>query len=70
MDTAVTDHHSSKTEATSINCAKQLKYSLNKRSDYFTRKNYFTERKRALRCIHPRTFDLGITVRVGAKLRC
>jgi len=35
-------------------------------------KNYFTERKRALRYIHPRTFDFGFTVKVGGgtKLRC
>jgi len=33
-------------------------------------KNYLKERKRALSDIHPCIFDLGLTVRVGAKLRC
>jgi len=31
---------------------------------------YFTERKTALRYIHPRTFYVGFTVKIGAKLRC
>jgi len=33
-------------------------------------KNYLKELKRAMSDILPRTFDLGLTVRVGAKLRC
>jgi len=32
--------------------------------------NFFTERKRALRYIHPRTLYVQFTVRVEAKLRC
>jgi len=39
------------------------------RSDYFTGKNYFTEKKRALRSIHPHALYVGFTVRVGAKTR-
>jgi len=42
----------------------------NFQSNYFTGKNYITERKRALCYIHPRKFYVGFTVRVGAKLRC
>jgi len=36
----------------------------------FHQKKYLKEWKRAMRDIHPCTFDLGFTVRVGAKLRC
>jgi len=46
-----------------------LHIQIKKRSDYFTEKNYFTEKK-ALRYIYPRTLYVGFTVRVGAKLRC
>jgi len=38
---------------------------INKRSDYFTEKNYITERTRALRYIHPRILYVRFTVRVG-----
>jgi len=31
-------------------------------------KNYLKERKRAMSDTHPRTFDLRLTIRVGAKL--
>jgi len=33
-----------------------------KRSDYFLRKKYFTERKKALRYIHPCTLYMRFTV--------
>jgi len=39
-------------------------------SDYFSEKNYLKKSKRAMSDIHPRTFELELTVRVGAKLRC
>jgi len=49
----------------------KLHYNNNRlRSDYFTGKNYITERKRALRYIHSRILYVRVTVRVGAMLRC
>jgi len=36
-----------------------------KRSDYFTGKNYFTERKRALQYIHPHTLYVEFTFSLG-----
>jgi len=43
---------------------------VNYRSDYFTGKNYITERKRALCYIYLRILYLEFTVKVGAKLSC
>jgi len=51
------------------NLVKKLVSQFTLQSDYFTRKNYFTERKRALHYIYPLTLYVEFTVRVGARIR-